>query len=310
MEDNAMRTMEERAKIEQEICNLRSVLQSDVSDIGDWKVIRCQEYAMAGKEAPYDIVELSNARDVIRDQIEDLKRALDPRAAPGYRLVYRHDTLPGSVIEYNELGVLKRLFVADAKFRGLAQWKVRNTAVSGMTQWPHMYAPTCTSNLIDDDEGHAILKDVADLMPYSAQLSDTHFKAALTETLKPVLMTAKDATDMMIADGECPAADFVRSRTSSVGTEMQLPNIYQLLVMFASGDAIDALDPTVADNASFALGKYGTNANRWTLGGVSLGALSSTEGNDTCACIVHRNGIMQVNNKIGTDGVIPVAELD
>lgn len=38
----------------------------------DYKIIKCYEYQLAGKELPYDIIELHEERQAIRDQINIL----------------------------------------------------------------------------------------------------------------------------------------------------------------------------------------------------------------------------------------------
>lgn len=233
-------------------------------------------------------------------------QAISGQVTPTGRAVYRHSSNKGSVIIYDEFGTTKSLFVADAAYRGTAKWRNTAAAVSGLKQWNHWYAPTCTGNVLDITTGYVDLSTVADLTPYSAQLSDAHFQAALTATLASVIQTAKAATDLMIAAGNCPAAQFCRNQ--SVGIELQLPNIYQLLVMFAEGDVIDSLDPTVAANPTFALGKYGTNTYRWYLGGRNR-TWSSAEYSATDACTMYYGGYTYNNGKTSTYGVAPVAEL-
>lgn len=39
----------------------------------DYKVIKCSEYALAEQAAPYDIAELHNERQAIRDEINELE---------------------------------------------------------------------------------------------------------------------------------------------------------------------------------------------------------------------------------------------
>lgn len=226
--------------------------------------------------------------------------------APGNRTVYRHSSLPGSVIEYNEFGVEKRILVADAAYRGTAPWKTSYTAVSGVNQWSHNYYPTCTANVIDSYTGWTELSSVADLTPYSDKLTDAHFQAALTSTLKPVLQTAKEATDAMIRDGTCPAATFVRNK--SIGVQLQLPNIYQLLVMYACGDLIDALDPTLAQYPTHALGKTVKNNNRWPISGAAP-TWASTDYSDTYTCGIYSDGHTGASFKRQNFGVVPVAEI-
>ncbi len=39
----------------------------------DYKVIKCTEYSLAGREAPYDVAELHAARQALRDKINALE---------------------------------------------------------------------------------------------------------------------------------------------------------------------------------------------------------------------------------------------
>lgn len=61
------------SKKQQEICNITSELESSVSEIGDWKIAKYQEYILAGQPAPYDINELYAKRQAKRDQINTLR---------------------------------------------------------------------------------------------------------------------------------------------------------------------------------------------------------------------------------------------
>jgi len=69
--------MDEKARIQQEILNLEAELASNASDVGDWKIIKCYEASLQGKELPYDIDALMAARQRLRDQINELQRQLD-----------------------------------------------------------------------------------------------------------------------------------------------------------------------------------------------------------------------------------------
>lgn len=68
---------ERREQLEQEIRNLTADLSSAVSDIGDWKIIKYQEYIDAGKPAPYDINDLNIRRQAVRDRINEIQKELD-----------------------------------------------------------------------------------------------------------------------------------------------------------------------------------------------------------------------------------------
>jgi hypothetical protein len=54
--------------VKREIKKLKSQLEQE-----DYKIIKCMEYQLAGKELPYDIEELNQIRDGIREQINELE---------------------------------------------------------------------------------------------------------------------------------------------------------------------------------------------------------------------------------------------
>ena len=68
--------MNERELLEKELYDLHSALRSDNSDIGDWKVVKSYEYSLVGKEIPYDIAKLNEARQAARDRIKELEEIL------------------------------------------------------------------------------------------------------------------------------------------------------------------------------------------------------------------------------------------
>lgn len=68
--------MNEKQILEQQIRDLESSLSCNTSPIGDWKVTKCMEYQLAGKELPYDFKELSNQRQAVRDQINELEKQI------------------------------------------------------------------------------------------------------------------------------------------------------------------------------------------------------------------------------------------
>lgn len=69
--------MDEIEIVEQEIRNLTSVLESSVSDIGDWKVIKCYEASLKGERMPYNVDDLLYRRQIIRDKINYLQDELE-----------------------------------------------------------------------------------------------------------------------------------------------------------------------------------------------------------------------------------------
>lgn len=58
------------------IGSLIASLTSTSSNIGDWKIIKCYEYSLEGKELPYDISSLAAARQEVRDEINKLQQEI------------------------------------------------------------------------------------------------------------------------------------------------------------------------------------------------------------------------------------------
>ena len=62
--------------LDEEMRGLISALTSPLSDIGDWKVAKYQEYVLSGEESPYSILELHEKRQAARDRINEIKQLL------------------------------------------------------------------------------------------------------------------------------------------------------------------------------------------------------------------------------------------
>ena len=65
-------------EITRRICELRCDLgdKMGVSEIGDWKLNKYQEYQLAGLEPPFDIAEYHAKRQAARDEINSLEEEL------------------------------------------------------------------------------------------------------------------------------------------------------------------------------------------------------------------------------------------
>lgn len=61
---------------QQKIISLIASLTSTSSNIGDWKVIKCYEYSLEGKELPYNLSSLAAARQEVRDEINKLQQEI------------------------------------------------------------------------------------------------------------------------------------------------------------------------------------------------------------------------------------------
>ncbi len=51
------------------------ILKHRLSD-SDYKIIKCTEYSLAGKKAPYDIAQLHKERQSVRDKINELEEKI------------------------------------------------------------------------------------------------------------------------------------------------------------------------------------------------------------------------------------------
>lgn len=70
-DDRRKELIEKIMMLDAKIKSDKILLSSNASDIGDWKIIKTQEYIIAGKPSPYNIDELNTARDKVRKEIND-----------------------------------------------------------------------------------------------------------------------------------------------------------------------------------------------------------------------------------------------
>lgn len=59
-----------------EMMECESRLSSSASDIGDWKVIKCYEASLQSKPMPYDIDNLMEKRQKMRNRINEIQEQL------------------------------------------------------------------------------------------------------------------------------------------------------------------------------------------------------------------------------------------
>ena len=62
-----------REELEAELRVLRSKLQANTSEIGDWKIIKALEYQLNGEVIPYDMKKLNVERQKVRDRINKIE---------------------------------------------------------------------------------------------------------------------------------------------------------------------------------------------------------------------------------------------
>lgn len=59
--------------VKEKISQLKASLTSNDSAIGDYRITKCYEASLIGKEMPYDVSELHNKRQEVRDEINRLE---------------------------------------------------------------------------------------------------------------------------------------------------------------------------------------------------------------------------------------------
>ena len=122
--------------------------------------------------------------------------------------------------------------------------------------------------------------------------------------------TAKSNTDILMGFGTTRAAHYCRSQDIPGVGQLDLPNLYELIILYLESDHIDALDPTVESNRDKALGMMNTYG-RFDFDNNSV-VWSSTEYDSSHAWYVTYRGNADYDgcNQYHGRGVVPVKELD
>ena len=187
-----------------------------------------------------------------------------------------------------------RLFVADAKYRAAnLSYDTTQRAHGG----PQLDVTTDYFNGSADNKGEALpnTKDDAWIQSTYAALKNDG--------------TAKSNTDFLMGFDTTEAAHHCRNQNISGVGQLDLPNLYELIILYLESDNIDALDPTAESNRGKALGMMNTNG-RFGFG--NQGAVwSSTESvyGGRGWRIIHNGRAHNTNTTTGYIGVAPVKEL-
>ena len=226
--------------------------------------------------------------------LDPLPEQQTSQVLPSGRRIYRHESGQGSVIEFNYWGVPMKLFVADAKYRGLGlRYDIKPRAHGN----PQLKVTTSPLNGGSNDNDTMAL-------PYTRD-------DAWIQSTYPELKgdgTAESNTDKLVVYPTTEAAHHCRNQDIPGVGQLDLPNLYELIILYLESDNIDALDPTVTSNRDKALGKMNTYG-RFDFNDQGL-VWSSTESIDdygwrvTCFGVTH----YYTYNAIHL-GVIPVKEL-
>lgn len=189
-------------------------------------------------------------------------------------------------------GKAVKLFVADAKYRGNGLAYDRVEEDNGN--------PKITA-------GGGYINGRAD--PYSKPLTYNKTDNEVQRWMSSLASdgTAEQNTSILIKFDTATAAHYCRSQNiASVGS-LDLPNLYELIILFLESDNIDALDPTAETNRDNMLG-FKSTRGRFSINpnGVTH---SSTESSSYNNWWINRDGLVYADGKRNPLAVIPVKEL-
>lgn len=236
--------------------------------------------------------------DIVQDEYQfTVNTALvaqwkDTLPQPTTRKIYRHESNQGSVIEIDYWGTPMKLFVADAKYRGLSL---------AYDTTPQLHGNPLLSVKRDYFNGTFDNDTVA----LSYNKNDTWIQstyAALKDD-----GTAKSNTDALMAYSTTQAAHHCRNQNISGVGQLDLPNLYESIIMYLESDNIDALDPTAQSNKDKALGKMNTYG-RFDFSNSDTISSSTESSNQHARCVSH-NGSVSGIYQWRAVGVAPVKEL-
>lgn len=178
----------------------------------------------------------------------------NPWVLPSGRKLWRHSNGEGCVIEFDMYGKIVQLYVPDAQYRNFS-----SRAISNDTGWkPQLHIPVLKNN---SSNSYDYLLEVTKAydQPFSVSeiLTDIQLQTKLDLLLDNGTFaddfTAKDGTDAILTSlgNNSEVASYVRSLIPSELNPCDIPNIYELCVIWLESDNIDAIDPTIPSVNSF-----------------------------------------------------------
>lgn len=188
------------------------------------------------------------------------------------RRLGRHISNEATVIEFDYWGTRKMLIVPDAKYRDAFTMGAYGINMPELANFSDvtMYL---AGRVVDAKTALPALTDKALQTVLASYKSDKTSRENCN-----IWMTKTSHTDSQGTRG-VPAVQHCRNlNIDGLGAGyFDLPNAYELAVIYAESDNIDALDQTAAANPGKMLGKGGTKGRLYFLRSLSDVALSSTE---------------------------------
>lgn len=231
---------------------------------------------------------------------------------PSGRILCRHPNNEGSVLVFDQYGTQTKLYIPDAKFRDLPYKELMSDPSRQYTQL-HSTKLTYNSNR---DTAY-ILGDT--LKRGDKPFTETEFStdAQLQKTLDLKLssgsfkndFTAKQGTDALLTlDANSKAVTYARSLVPTGLRACDIPNIYELAVIWLESDNIDSIDPTLNDYSNLRLGSPRRFASNYFW---SCSEIHSIINNNNVFenITLYFTGFISPTSRLGTYIILPVLEL-
>ena len=211
----------------------------------------------------------------------------------GGRLLYRHSSGKGTVMEFND-GSPRKVVILDAQYRS-----------TGTMEKNDVDLPLTNYDNYNNTNGNYYLNGSGDHNGIPPVMTDTQLNSLWVDSIDE--NTGKENCDAWIAAGKTNATAINHARSITVdGKPCSVPNMQTAMRLMCDGDELDALDPTADSYPTYKLGKN-TGNTYWDWNG-NRRIWTSTEYSNLSVRFVHYNGCCSLSSDQYTYGVVPVLE--
>ena len=238
----------------------------------------------------------------------------NPWILPSGRKLWRHSNGEGCVLEFNMYGKIVQLYVPDAQYRDFTSRLISlNTGEDIQLHSPILIWNT--SNYLFDSA-----KEISEPFTETEFLTDSQLQIKLDSFLINNSFSndfiGKDGTNSIITSLENlpgtgiygKAASYARTLIPTGLSPCNLPNLYELTVVWLESDNIDFIDPTVNEYSSTKLGSPNrfSNYDLWSCTEVQYTASDTPR---FFGIMFNRYGYISYSGRNYPYRVLPVLEL-
>lgn len=172
---------------------------------------------------------------------------------PSGRILCRHPNNEGSVLVFDQYGTQTKLYIPDAKFRNFSNKKIASSDTNTQSHTPILKH---NSNIYLLDSEKSTSQPFTETEFLTDEQLQTKLDSMLINGSFKDDFTAKQGTDAILSflDTSSEAATYARSLIPTGLTGCDIPNIYELSVIWLESDNIDSIDPTLNEYSSNRLG--------------------------------------------------------